>query len=818
MKGAKVQNLPRGGEARISAMLNLPAATEAIVQKWFSENLSMIEPEPVGELIEMYSLYEDSTEVLSESDAKRYARSCLMHLFSDDLSEDLINFLKSSPDGSDPEPEIEQETESEEISTGGANDQSAEFLDSDLAHGLIAVLRGKDPDEFLASQSPSTANFISGLYSIRNGESQEAQSAIENLNDLKQTEIAKILSDYSISLEKKTASVESLPSGIRIIQPELLEEPIFDFDRDQIIGKCTKDHPETAVFVQQFAVQTWDGRLLSLAERETRKLIFPNSGDVQSFTGQHFPKQPKKHELGIWHVDRNESSTADHFTNFHIKGTKTNVYEVHLVPFSSTDYESVREYLKEHFSQFGLRQTVPYLFQLRDGVILGCPHGKDMSKDEGYSEGLPYWRTLDAFRFEGRLLVLGPLPAHELYECASLTTTLKKFFSSIKDSPDGLTRSQQRKLQEWISSGEWNKNEVRKSRLLEEIEHVGATDEGIEVVLEEAMNHDVVKKKIEQRVEEIVEHRAKEKSNLLDELDQIRKESANLRRKITKQEKELKDLPQSINKVVKESLKKAKSEVLSTLGEVVIYDALINGSVSTGEARQTLESEQKLRRHRLSKNGDKPLINTLKSIGLSSKYSSALEITGNVVLKSGLILVVEGLSARFIAESWGSRIDATCSVFDCGIGLTDDNYFNDVLAERVPSVVILDANLSPVDVYARNLIDIVQQNISDTEKRETPKVIFSLSNGLAGLPLPKNVDAISVRVSLDKTIEFLREEEAQIELEEFDDDFSEESWGGKFWRPAMKVLLSNLRELPSSEAALVLSVIKADVENEQQEY
>jgi len=34
----------------------------------------------------------------------------------------------------------------------------------------------------------------------------------------------------------------------------------------------------------------------------------------------------------------------------------------------------------------------------------------------------------------------------------------------------------------------------------------------------------------------------------------------------------------------------------------------------------------------------------------------------------------------------------------------------------------------------------------------------------------------------------------------------------------MKVLLSNLRELPSSEAALVLSVIKADVENEQQEY
>ena len=49
LNGAKVQNLPRGRKARIAAMLSLPSSTDTIVQKWFSTNLTMINPEPAEE-------------------------------------------------------------------------------------------------------------------------------------------------------------------------------------------------------------------------------------------------------------------------------------------------------------------------------------------------------------------------------------------------------------------------------------------------------------------------------------------------------------------------------------------------------------------------------------------------------------------------------------------------------------------------------------------------------------------------------------------------------------------------------------------------
>ncbi len=818
MKGAKVQNLPRGGEARITAMLNLPEPTEPIVQNWLSKNLSLIEPESVDEIVETYSLYEDSTESLSENDAKRFARSCLIHLFSDSLSGKLLSFLRSSPDGSDQDSDLEQASEEERTTVEENVNHDDSFSDPNLALALIAVFDGKDPDEYLVNQRQGIANFLSGLYFIKQGESEGTQNSMEALSDLGLNDISNILFEYSKSVAKKKSTSKSAPSGVQITQLDHFEEPLFDFDRDQIVGKCTKDSPATAVFVQPFAVHSWDGRLLSLEDKEIRRSLFPNSGDVQAFTGQHYPKQPKKHELGIWHIDRNEPGSADHFTNYHLKGTKSLVYELQLVPFNSTDYDSVREYIKEQFSRSGLDQTAPYLFQLRDGLILGCPQGKDLTRDDGFDEGMPCWRSLEAFRFEGRLHVLGPLPAHEVYECSTLASTLKKFFNSNNDNPDNLTKAQQRKLLEWINSAEGHQNDSRKARLLEELEYIESHDSGIDTLLEQAMTHERVKVRIDQEIQKIVELRINEKSELLDELEKIKKQSAELKKANSKQEKDLKAIPSSINKAVKESLKKAKAEVLDTLGQVVIYDELINKPENNDKPSQSINNEQIANSFRTKEHENEPLTDTLKSIGLSSKHATALEQAGHVVLDAGLVLVLEGIAARLIAEAWGSKDKSGCLIFDCGIGVTGDHQFKKDFDSDNRSVVLLDANLSPLDVYARHLIDLVQQRLVAHEQTKRPCIILSLSNGVAGLPLPKNIEALSVRISLDKKIKFLREEDVQVELEEILDEDTEGFWGANFWRPALGALLYRLQELPAHEAALAISVIKAGVEEGQQEY
>ncbi len=818
MKGAKVQNLPRGGEARITAMLNLPEPTESIVQNWFSENLSLIEPENVDEIVETYSLYEDSTESLSENDAKRFARSCLIHLFSDSLSGKLLSFLRSSPDGSGQDSDLEQASEEEPLTVQKNVNRDDSFSDPNLSRALIAVFEGKDPDEYLVNQPQGIANFLSGLYFIKQGESEGTQNSLETLCDLDLNEISNILFEYSKSVAKKKSTSKPAPSGVQIIQLDNLDEPLFDLDRDQIVGKCTKDSPATAVFVQPFAVHSWDGRLLSLEDKEIRRSLFPNSGDVQAFTGKHYPKQPKKHELGIWHIDRNEPGNADHFTNYHLKSTKTLVYELQLVPFNSADYDSVREYIKEQFSQSGLNQTAPYLFQLRDGLILGCPQGKDLVRDDGFDEGMPCWRSLEAFRFEGRLHVLGPLPAHEVYECSTLASTVKKFFKSNKDDPDNLSKAQQRRLLEWINTSEGHQNDSRRARLLEELEYIDNHDGGIDTLLEQAMTHERVKAKIDQEIQKIVELRINEKSELLDELEKIRKQSAELKKANSTQEKHLKALPSSINKAVKESLKKAKEDVLDTLGQVVIYDALINKPENNDKPSQSIDNDQIANSFRSKEHDNELLTNTLKSIGLSSKHAAALERAGQVVLDAGLVLIVEGIAARLIAEAWGSKDKSGCLIFDCGIGVTGGHLFKNDFDSENSSVVILDANLSPLDVYARHLIDLVQQRLAVHEQTKRPSIILSLSDGVAGLPLSKNIEALSVRISLDKKIEYLREEDAQVELEEIQDEDTGGTWGASFWKPALVALLYRLKELPINEAALAISVIKAGVEEGQQDY
>ena len=81
-RGAKVQNLPHGKAARVRMLTHgLPSTTDRLLQKWCAENLTMLDPEPVADLLRTLRLYEDVGESPPEDEAKRLARSCLVHLF-----------------------------------------------------------------------------------------------------------------------------------------------------------------------------------------------------------------------------------------------------------------------------------------------------------------------------------------------------------------------------------------------------------------------------------------------------------------------------------------------------------------------------------------------------------------------------------------------------------------------------------------------------------------------------------------------------------------------------------------------------------------
>lgn len=806
LKGGKVQNLPRGYEARIHAVVSLPPATDPILQNWFSTNLTMLDPVSSDELVETFRIYEEVEESLPVGDAKRLSRSCLIHLFSVNPPQGLVDFLRFRIGGSGTEPEPQSDKGSLPKAPPPVTDSS--LLSTGLAFALVALVEGKDPDEFASELPPAIASFVTGLHAVKEGRTDEVQIALEELE--KQEGPRVVLTDFAARYAKSNESSKPAISGIQIINFENSEKPEFDSDKDEIIGICTKDSPENSVFVHPFAIRTRNGKFLSLLNQGQREAIFPISGDVMAFQGHVHPRQPKRNEIGIWHVSQNPGP-AIHHTNYHLAGAKNNVYEVRSVPFKSNEYDSVREFIKEQIVREGKNQLIPLLFLLRDDLIVGCPSGKDLSKDEGFEQGIPCWTTISAFRFEGRLIVPGPLPASEQYECEKLASGLKKFLSSKKSDSEKFTKAQLKYLQDILNSGEAHLNAARHSRLLEELNfiesHVGAVD----LLVEEVMTHEVITARIDKLVQDKVKEQTEKKSELTIEIAQSEKRLAELKIKFSKQQKEQRALPSAISKAIKDSVDKAKNDALDTLGQVLVFKTLMDELSTNQYAGHSFGCKPSPLNFRLAEPAASPLLNTLKALGVPLKHAKALEVVGDIASATGLFLVIEGIASRLAAEAWAGTNANGSVIMECGIGVTEDTTISEIATDETQSIAILDANLSPIDVYARPLIDQVQRRIlTSPEARKTPRILMTLSASLAGLPLPRNVEALAVRVSLESNVKFLREEDAQARLDDMESEDIHEGWASLLWKPAFKAVAAHLKRLPPEEAALAISVLDAE--------
>lgn len=147
LKGARVQNLPRGKAARVRVLAQeLPGTTDGVVREWFGRNLTMIDPETAADAVATLRTYEANGEGIPEDQAKRLARSCLVHLFSAEPPQELVSFLRPAKEGG-------QSTTAEPFGDEKPPEarQDTQELSEALAHALIALMEAKDPDEWLST-------------------------------------------------------------------------------------------------------------------------------------------------------------------------------------------------------------------------------------------------------------------------------------------------------------------------------------------------------------------------------------------------------------------------------------------------------------------------------------------------------------------------------------------------------------------------------------------------------------------------------------------------------------------------------------------
>jgi len=818
--GGRVQNLPHGKAARIRVLAQeLPSSTDKIVQGWFAENLTMVDPEPVTEAIDTLRVYEEVGESLPDDEARKLARSCLVHLFATKPPQELLDYLRPSKRAA---PTTHTELKKED-STLPVEQARAEHPSAALACALVALAEGKDPDEHLPSLPPIVASFVAGVHAVRAGDHEEVQAALEALADDPATRA--LLAEYAARIAGAAASRSSGPRGLQVMQlSEADDSTAFDFDRDEVMAVCTKEFPETAVFVRPFAIRTASSAWFSLARSDLRERIFHTSGDVIVFSGRDKPRQPKRGEIGLWRVALNENSSPSHRTNFHVVSDKTVVFEVRNVPFFSSDYDGVREYIK-HQAELGdssfWRST---LFLLRDELIVGCPPGKDLTKDEGFDAGLPCWTALSAIRFEGRLLVPGPLPNGETYECEALASSLRKLLASDRSASAKLTKAQLKAIQELIASGEARLDAIRAERLRTELEVIEQHEGATEVLLAAVMAQPKIATRIDQMVHEKVDTMLAEKEELRKSIEELRREKGALTEERKRQEREQRALAPAVAKAIRNAFDKARLDPIETLGQVAVFKALIDETIErSGPSSRNVASANGQPEFRQSTVAIRPprgstsssVADVLRSLGVTARCAQAYEVVGQIAKACGLILAVDGLAARLAAEGWLVAAQGLSKVLECRIGMTDDSSVCALLAESPAGVAMLDANLSPMDAYATPIIDAVQQRVAGTSAHTlSALVVISLSRGAAALPIPSTVESISLRVALDRQPRFLSEADARQRMAEISELGEQPDWLTRMWKPAARLVQNHLSSMSLEDVSLALSVLD-DVQDDR---
>jgi hypothetical protein len=372
---------------------------------------------------------------------------------------------------------------------------------------------------------------------------------------------------------------------------------------------------------------------------------------------------------------------------------------------------------------------------------------------------------------------------------------------------------QRLRLQELLDAGAAQMNAARIARLRSELELIEDADEALGVLVENALKDERVAKRIDQHVQEQVDARIGERTQLQREIETLRARQQALTEKIAKQEKEQRALAPSVSKSIKNAFAKARGEAIETLGQVAVFKALMErtGDLNVGQEGQSTSQIAQTAPAiiRPARRSDSILPDVLRALGILPRHARAIEVAGELALKVGLILVIEGTASRIAVEKWVGSVGRDGLILDCEYGMTSDHGVRALIAGSADTVALLDANVSALELIARPLIEAAQYRLAGLAQVQTsPRILMSFTDGVTGLPAPMSLEAVSLKLSLDQEFSDIDQNAVLAQLEDAIDGENRPEWLARFWRPAGQRIVAALKELSTDDAALVISMLK----------
>jgi hypothetical protein len=771
LRGARMQNLPRSNYDRIRAICEqLPKKTDDTVRDWFGKHITLSDPMPSEDVSAYLELYFDQQEDIPVPDRSLIARSGLIYLFNETPDQEILAFLQKTihnplPSAdADLTDEIIEHLDITEPTTALENVETSYTGHAQLSDLLSAIVMNSESaiDKALTSFPHKTRLLVEGLLYANGGDFNSANNHLAAL-DTESVEADHI--KMAIARHSKVSDGTAKITGIKLRTPQILSE-LPDSESYDIIGILTNESEAGAIFARPLVLKIEDK--IYLLNREHRLALFPESGDVMTHRSE-IRFTSKRRDLLYWRVSEKESSNGR--TRFRLESELGPVLEVQSIPVPSHDPDEIRERIKSVASTGQLSSTQQTAFVLSDDIILLSPKMVDISRDDAYEMPWQALEGMETWLIEGRQYCLDisknssfsiDLSTPESY----LRRALKLLESEQKAS---LSKAQRRDLLELFRSSLNSDGGPRADRIISSLESASLGEEDLEKVLSILNTRKEVQARAEKMFDEVYAELKIQLSSIQTELESLKSRKLQL----IKEEKEIesrnKKSVDTTKSLVEQAFLNSVQNGVATLANVEIFKALSGNTISTPAV--TSPSSIPLFNLIDTRIVEGPLttsdaLSRLMLLGLNRRQAITLFEVSSLAFTSGILLILRGDHSRQYTKVL-ARINSTrTGIIEAPMGMTSGKNFCDALSSMrdTTGILILSADLSPLEIYAARLIDSYYESALSDSAIPKP-LILSCLGGEMSLPLPENLRQVSIIIELKNPWDEGSQQISDVELD-----------------------------------------------------
>ncbi len=502
-----------------------------------------------------------------------------------------------------------------------------------------------------------------------------------------------------------------------------------------------------------------DGRTLFTLEDADLRIALPEEGRI-ILHGEPNKAPPPLGEPLQYRVERFD-------TRFAIKIRVVEEVEapipVFYVPHTSTQPDRVREFILACAKDNRTRNGI---FITADGRCLKSrvePLQRLVAPEFDWT--FETWSSLPAVEFRTGAYVVGERPPAEgQYDCAPLSTSARRVLKVLADRKAiRATRQQIAEIVERLREDEDEQLHARRVRIAGKLEELGRAEADYDELISEVMRAPLVREDIEVRKKAAIGEANSDLRKAQKRLETLRQERESIERKLEELKAELNQRVRNVRTEIQRAFETAQANEAATLSNLALWQAIAGKADSTQPPGrvQTESPEPKFRRRPLDPSGE-PLSDVFRLAGyaddLARQYSEAVKL----MTRMGLPLVVTGPGA-FTIGTRIARALATREILclDVPVGLLSAQSFQDIWVEALSaSLLIRDANLSDLGLYAPTLLERLTAGLLDPVAGEKPLIVLTAASGPAGLPWPLEIEHFAAKLTLQNltNIEEFREE------------------------------------------------------------